>query len=242
MKLLLLAKVGAVLREICAAPKPLSLKELAEKLKLPLPTLSRICNDLAEMKYLEKTSYHHFAPSLTLVSMGFHAVRLSPFATTAEDIIRKYSLESGLNGMFSGYDYGGFYQICSCSSGSSDSNICRRSGAYVALLSLLDISMEKAWFKALNMFPDLSDVEKNAFEREFEQLKHSKCLMRIGIMRQWFITGPFRHNGTVFALTYYGTGRKDKDVDSVSRDIIQVGARICSAWDRLSFDEGVSSK
>lgn len=237
MKLLLLAKAGAVLREVCAASKPMTLKELSAKLKLPLPTLSRICNDLVEMDYLEKTSYHHFSPSLALVSMGYHAMRLSPFAASAKQIIRKYSVDSGLNGLLSGYDYGGFYRICSCSSGSSDSNVCRRSGAYVALLSLMDLSLEQAMAKALLMFPDLTDVEKNAFEREFESLKHEKCLLRVGIMRQWFITVPYRHNGNAFALTYYGVGRKDKSVEAVSQEVIQVAAKICSAWNRLSFSD-----
>ena len=65
MKNLLLHKVRLVL-ETLAAHGTVSLNELSTRLNIPLPTLSRLISDMAEMKLVEKIDYYRIAPAAGL--------------------------------------------------------------------------------------------------------------------------------------------------------------------------------
>ena len=114
MKLNLLAKTDQVVTTICNSFAPVSLKELSAKLQIPVPTLSRICNDLAELHWLEKADYHHFVPGLALIRFGDCATRLSPYAAAVETLLRDYAVKSGLNGFLAGYSGGRYFTIMRC--------------------------------------------------------------------------------------------------------------------------------
>jgi hypothetical protein len=233
MKTKLFTKAGAVLDALCAAPEPLTLKELSQRLDMPVPTLSRLCNDMVEMRWLEKTDYHHFAPGLTLLKFGTHAGRLSPYAASAGKIIRDYSIKSGLNGLLTGFENGSFFQICACAQKSSDHNIIRRSGAFLALFSAAGYSAEEAKQAVYQLYSDISDVEKNTLDREFETLKNQNILLRVGTMRQWYITIPFRLKNISCALTFYGQGEDGKNAENACGEVANAAAKIRSAWSRL---------
>ena len=234
MKLNLLAKTDQVVTAICNSFAPVSLKELSEKLHIPVPTLSRICNDLAELHWIEKTDYHHFVPGLALIRFGACAVKLSPYATAVESLIRNYSVKSGLNGLLAGYRGGRYFTIMQCAQNTSDEDIFRRSGILTALLSVSDLSAGDAREELMRYFPDLSDVESNAFDREFEDLRFNKRLIRVGIMRRWYVTVPFTRANSSYAVTFYGHGAKDKSVENVCAEVEQLAGRIISAWNRIS--------
>lgn len=234
MKLNLLAKTDQVVTTICNSFAPVSLKELSAKLQIPVPTLSRICNDLAELHWLEKTDYHHFVPGLALIRFGDCATRLSPYAAAVETLLRDYAVKSGLNGFLAGYSGGRYFTIMRCAQSGSDEDIFRRSGILTALLSVSGLEQNDAKEELLRYLPELSDVEKNAFDREFEQLKFRKLLLRVGIMRQWYITVPFSRENSSYAVTFYGYGSKDKSVETVCTEVEQTVGRIISAWNRIS--------
>ena len=54
MKNQLLSKVCKVLDAVVCSDKPLTLRELADKLDMPTATVGRITSDLTEMALLEK--------------------------------------------------------------------------------------------------------------------------------------------------------------------------------------------
>ena len=56
MKSSLLSKAGAVLEAVCRLDHPVAIKELTQMLDMPLPTVSRLCADLVDLRLLEKTS------------------------------------------------------------------------------------------------------------------------------------------------------------------------------------------
>ncbi|MCI5779374.1 MAG: helix-turn-helix domain-containing protein [Lentisphaeria bacterium] len=226
MKNRLLAKTGAVLDALCAAAGPMTVRELAGQLGLPTPTVSRLCGDLAEMGWLEKTDYHHYAPGLALIRFGFHAERLSPFVARAFPLIEAFSVETGLNGLLSGYDGVRFFRICGCAQKSSDRNILRRSGAFLALLFAYGLSVDAARTEARKFYSDLSEVERNTLDREFDALAARKLLLRIGTMRQWYVTVPFLCADCACALTFYGRGTEEQQVERICDEVTQLAARI----------------
>ncbi len=233
MKNKLLAKAGAVLDVLCSAPAAMSLKELSEKLDMPVPTLSRLCNDMVEMRWLEKCDYHHFAPGVAMLRFGSHAERLSPYAAAASPLVREYSLRSGLNGILFGYDKDTFFRICSCAQKFSDHNVLRRSGAFLALLCVCKTGSEKAKKLINEIYPDLSRVEINTLEREYDNLQKQNLLLRVGSMRQWYITVPFQWKNIGCALTFYGQGSEKSSVESTCAEATLVTSRIRSAWGRI---------
>ena len=233
MKIKLLAKAGAVMDALCSASAPMSLKELSVVLDMPVPTLSRLCNDMVEMQWLIKSDYHHFAPGIAMLRFGTHAERLSPQAASALPLIREYSLRSGLNGLLSGYTGGSFFKFCSCAQKTSDQNIFRRSGAFLALLSACNVSQDEAKSVVRKLFSDLSDVEVNTLDREFDALQRQKLLLRVGTMRQWYITVPFSWKEIGCALTFYGHGNEKQQVESACAEVAQTAAKIRSAWGRM---------
>lgn len=234
MKTKIFAKAGLVLDALCAADAPLSLKELSQRLDIPLPTLSRLCNDLAEMEWIAKTDYHHFVPGTALLRFGTHAERLSPLASAVAGIIRNYAVKSGLNGLLLGCKKGTFFRIFACSQKSSDLNIIRRSGALLALLYAAKLSAEDIKGEIIRKFPDLSDVEKNTIEREFETLRNNNILLRVGTMRQWYITVPFTYKDMGCALTFYGQGDEKKSVERACEEVSNTAGRILNIWSRLN--------
>lgn len=233
MKNKLLAKAGAVLDVLCAASGAVSLKELAEKLNMPLPTLSRLCNDMVEMQWLEKSDYHHFVPGVAMLRFGSRVEQLSPYATAAMPLMREYSLRSGLNGILFGYSREVFFRICSCAQKYSDHNVFRRSGAFLALMYICDVAMDDCRQVIERIFPDFSGVEINMIEREYYELQKQHLLLRINSMRQWYITVPFLRENGGYALTFYGQGPEKVKVETVCAEVSAVADQIRSAWGRL---------
>ena len=234
MKLQLLEKAGMVVEAVCNSSEPVTLKELAEKLQLPVPTLSRICNDLVELRWIEKTDYHHFTPGLSLIRFGDNAARLSPYAVAVESLLRDYAVKTGLNGLLAGYYQGNAFTVLRCAQNNSDEDIFRRSGVLTALLSVSGVSHDDARNELLRRFPNFSEVEINTFDREFEKLQFRKLLLRVGILRQWYITVPFIRGSAGYALTFYGQGPKEKSVETVCNEVEHIAGRIVSAWNRIS--------
>lgn len=232
MKNRLLAKSGAVMEAVCSADAPLSVRELSELLKLPVPTLSRLCRDLAELGWLEKTDYHHFAPGLAMIRFGSLSKRLSPLAAAAAPQIEALSRESGLNGQLAGCDGKHFFRLCSFALKASDVQIYRRSGADLALLFAAGLDAETAKNAILTAHPALSEVDRNAIDREFEALRTQDLLLRVGMMRHWYITVPFRHGGFGFAATFYGQGRADQSPERMCGKVAVLTARIRTLWSR----------
>ena len=232
MKNRLLAKSGAVMEAVCAADAPLSVRELSELLKLPVPTLSRLCRDLAELGWLEKTDYHHFAPGLAMIRFGSLSKRLSPLAASAAPQIEALSRETGLNGQLAGCDGKHFFRLCSFALKASDAQIYRRSGADVALLFASGLDAEAAKNAILATHPNLSEVDRNAIDREFDALRTQEYLLRVGTMRHWYITVPFRHGDFGFAATFYGQGNADQSPERICGEVTLLTARIRALWSR----------
>ncbi len=233
MKNKLLGKVGAVLDMICANSGAITLKELSEKLALPVPTLSRLCSDMVELGWLEKINYHHFVPGEAMLRFGTNAQRLYPYAASADSLIWEYCLRSGLNGMLYGYAKDAFFRVCSCALRSSDQNIMRRSGAFLALMSINGMSREKAKQVINYFYPDASEVELNNMDRELDVLQQQNLLVRAGAMRQWYITVPFAGKYAGYALTFYGSGPEKSNIETVCAEVTAISAKIRSAWTRL---------
>ena len=103
-----------------------------------------------------------------------------------------------------------------------------------ALLSVSGVSHDDARNELLRRFPNFSEVEINTFDREFEKLKFRKLLLRVGILRQWYITVPFTRGSAGYALTFYGQGPKEKSVETVCNEVEHIAGRIVSAWNRIS--------
>lgn len=236
MKNRLLAKAGAVVETLCAAPRPLSIRELAVRLDLPTPTLSRLCADLVELGWLEKTDYHRFAPGLALPRLGALAEGLTPLIALAAPQIESFAVETGLNGLLSGCDGTHCYRLFARSLKESDRNIFRRSGADVALFGVtgLDAAAVRELIAARS--PDLTDVEKNAIDRELDAVRSQNLLIRVSTLRQWYITAPFRHRERGFAVTFYGQGRPEQSPERLGGELLNLTARIRTAWSRSYAD------
>lgn len=236
MKNLLLAKLGAVMETLCAAPGPLSIRELADRLGLPPPTLSRLCADLVELGWLEKTDYRRFAPGLAVLRFGALAEARSPLIAAAAPQIEAFAVETGLNGLLSGCDGKNCCRLFSRIVKATDHNVFRRSGAALALLHVSGLNTTAVRDALARLYPDLSEVEKNAVDRELETLRTQKLLLRIGTLRQWYITAPFRHRETGFALTFYGQGKAEQSPEKLGRDVVNLAARIRTVWSRSYAD------
>lgn len=237
MKSSLLAKAGAVLEAVCSVNHPVAIKELTKLLKMPLPTVSRLCADLVEIGLLEKTDYHHLIPGIALVRFGDRAKQLSPLIETLERPVNDYVALSGLNVAIHGFDRNCFFHIYSCHQNGPVQDTLRFTGAFQVLMAAADVSTEEAKDLIFTKYPDMPVTEQVICEREFEVVQKQKILTRLAPNRKWMITMPFSYNGIVCSLSCYGQGKEDRTVEAELFEISKVLSRIRTGLDRIGKGE-----
>ena len=88
MKNLLLAKTFAVLDAISGADGEILFRDLAARLEIPPPTLSRIVADLLEQGMIEKRGRGRLVPACGMLRLGQRAYRNSPLCRAAAPLLR----------------------------------------------------------------------------------------------------------------------------------------------------------
>ncbi len=229
MKNQLLGKVQLALEALSRAGKPLSIKELSEKIAVPLPTLSRLCSDLIEMGLVEKTDYHHLVPGTSLIRYGVRASEISPLLNYSGEIIREFAEKNSLNALLYGYEKGSFFKMFDFTGNHPDVNAFWRTGAFQVPLVSAGKNLQKALEEIKRFFPDMTVEERLIIEREYEKLLKEKILVRSGINRQYAVTLPFSYRKIYCALSFYGHISKESSPDKLVFESLRVVSRIRAA-------------
>ncbi|MBR7121379.1 MAG: helix-turn-helix domain-containing protein [Lentisphaeria bacterium] len=237
MKSSLLSKAGAVLEAVCSLDRPVAIKELTGVLKMPLPTVSRLCADLVAMRLLEKTDYHHLIPGITLIRFGHRARKLSPLITTLQQPVNDYVNLSGLNAAVYGFDRDCFFHIYSREHNSPVQDTLRYTGAFIVLLAAAGVNAERAQELVLARYPDMPVTEKVICDREFSVVEQQKILTRVAPNRKWMISMPFYYENIACCLSFYGQGKEESTVEAELFEISKVLSRIRTGLDRIGKGE-----
>ncbi|MBQ4328685.1 MAG: helix-turn-helix domain-containing protein [Lentisphaeria bacterium] len=237
MKSSLMFKAASILEAICASKHPVAIKELTGILDLPLPTVSRLCADLIEIGLLEKTDYHHLVPGISLMRLGYQAKFLSPLLEILKATVDDHSRSSGLNAAVFGYQHGAFFEIYNFHQNNPLQDPLRLTGAYLVLLAASGTKAETAQEIVRKKYPDMPVTEQIICDREFSVLQTQKTLTRVAPHRKWAITMPFIYDGIVCTLSFYGTGKEERNVEAEVFEVSKVLSRIRTAVDRAGKGE-----
>ena len=237
MKSSLLAKAGAVLEAVCSVNHPVAIKELTKLLKMPLPTVSRLCADLVEIGLLEKTDYHHLIPGITLMRFGYSAQQLSPLISILEQPINDFTNLSGLNVAVYGFDQKRFFHICTAGQNNLVRDPLRYTGMFLVLLAAADIPADEAQRLVLQKYPDMPVTEQVICDREYAFVQKQKILSRVAPNRKWMISMPFYYNNIACAISCYGQGKEDRTVEAELFEMSKALSRIRTGLDRIGKGE-----
>ena len=237
MKSSLLAKAGAVLEAVCSVDRPVAIKELTQMLGMPLPTVSRLCADLVDLRLLEKTDYHHLIPGISLIRFGNRAQELSPLISILQQPVSDYVNLSGLNAAIYGFDRDCFFHIYSSDPDNPVQDPLRYTGAFIVLMVAAGVSAEHAQELVLSRYPDMPVTEKVICDREFSVVQQQKILTRIAPNRKWMISMPFYYENIACCLTFYGQGKEERTVEAELFEISKVLSRIRTGLDRIGKGE-----
>ncbi len=237
MKSSLLAKAGAVLEAVCSMDRPVAIKELTQMLGMPLPTVSRLCADLVDLRLLEKTDYHHLIPGISLIRYGNRAQGLSPLISILQQPVNDYVNLSGLNAVVYGFDRDCFFHIYSSDPDNTVQSPLRYTGAFIVLMVAAGVTAEHAQELVSSLYPDMPVTEKVICDREFSVVQHQKILTRVEQNRKWMITMPFYYENIACCLSFYGQGKEERTVEAELFEISKVLSRIRTGLDRIGKGE-----
>lgn len=228
MKNLLLKKVQLVL-EALAGSGSVTLNELSTRLDIPLPTLSRLISDMAEMKLVEKIDYYRIAPAAGLIRMGECAKKNSYLVQTVAPILQEYSDRMQMNLILGGFDCDTMFNIFSCGMQIVPEDVIRESGLASVMMWKSGISPEKCReiFCASRI---VSDTDILIFEREMEQISKDRMLFRSDTRRQWSCAVPFIYRNGVYGFCFYGKA-PECSRERFILDCTMILSRITSALD-----------
>lgn len=202
MKNLLLHKLQLVLDTV-AASGMISISELAEKLNIPLPTLSRLISDMIEMKLLDKPDYYHVALASGMIRLGECARKHSFLVQRVVPVLDRYAEQVKMNVLLAGFDAGTMFTIYHRGKSGND-NIIRECGLALVLMEqskLPQIECEELYFKNVT---DFSDTARLIFAREMESVRREKMLFRTNTMRQWSCAYGFEYRKLNYGFCFYG--------------------------------------
>ena len=78
-----LARGLAILQSLGTSDKALTMTQIAKLLKLPQPTVWRLCHTMIELGYLERTDENRVRPGLALLGLGYAALSQRPLSELA---------------------------------------------------------------------------------------------------------------------------------------------------------------
>ena len=228
MKNLLLAKMQSVL-ETLAAEGAVSLNTLSERLNIPLPTLSRLVSDMAEMKLVEKIDYYRIAPASGLIRLGESARNHSHLVQTAAPILQEFAEKMKMNLLFGALDNHTMFRLFECGNAASPSNIFWETGLALVLMDRAGFSDSACseFFRSRN--PGYSDTDLLIFEREMGYVRHNHNLFRTNTMRQWGCSRGMIYRELVCGFCFYGLVPENCSRDRFDLDCTMLLSRIMSA-------------
>ena len=202
MKNLLLHKVQLVLNTV-AASGTIAINELAEKLDIPLPTMSRLLSDMTEMKLLDKPDYYHVSLASGMIRLGECARKHSFLVRQIAPLLDLYAEKVQMNVLLAGFDADTMFNIYHRGK-TENNNIIWDCGLALVLMDQAKLPQIKCEELFRQNVPDFSDTARLIFAREMESIKSERILFRSNTMRQWSCACGFEYRKFNYGFCFYG--------------------------------------
>ena len=228
MKNLLLAKMQMVL-EAVSASGIITINELSEKLDIPLPTLSRLISDMAEMQLIEKLDYYRVAPAAGMIRMGECAKRHSYLVQIASPMLQSYAEQRQMGVILAAFDQNSMFTLFEFGTENIGQNRIWETGLAMVLLERYGVDNAGAVALYRENVPGGSDTDIIIFEREMDQIRQNRMLFRTNTMRQWSCSHSFVYRGLVCGFCFYGHAPENCSRERFDLDCSMILSRITSA-------------
>lgn len=202
MKNLLLQKVKLVLDTV-AASGTVAINELAEKLDIPLPTMSRLLSDMIEMKLLDKPDYYHVTLASGMIRLGECARKHSFLVRRVAPLLDRYAEQVQMNVLLAGFDADTMFTIYHRGKSEND-NLIWDCGLALVLMDQAKLPQAECEELFRRNVPDLSDTARLIFTREMESIKNERMLFRSNTMRRWSCACGFEYRKFNYGFCFYG--------------------------------------
>ena len=202
MKNLLLHKVQLVLNTI-AESGTIAINELAEKLDIPLPTMSRLISDMTEMKLLDKTDYYHVALASGMIRLGECARKHSFLVKRVAPLLDRYAEKVQMNVLLAGFDANTMFTIYHRGKTEND-NLIWECGLAQVLMDQAKLPQSECEELFRRNMPDFSDTARLIFAREMDSIRNERMLFRSNTMRQWSCAYGFEYRNFNYGFCFYG--------------------------------------
>ena len=203
MKTRLLNKVQLVL-ETVSRYGSLTINELAEKFNIPLPTMSRLISDMAEMKLVEKIDYYRVVPASGLIRLGECARKHSYLVQQISPILERHAEKVQMNVLLAGFDEDIMFPLYHRGAAEESSSMIWKSGLALVLMAQAKLSPEVCRELFVENMPEISDTELMILNRELESIQTDRMLFRSNTMRNWSCSYGFKYHKLVCGFCFYG--------------------------------------
>ena len=228
MKNLLLQKFHQVLEHI-AVNGSATLNELAEKLDIPLPTLSRLVSDMVEMQLLEKLDYYRIAPAPGLIRLGECSKKHSFLLRNAVPKLREFSEKKRMNSIFAGFDGQNIFELFSTCLPENHPVSVWESGLAPVIMTAAGISDGECLRQFRQNTPRCSEADVLIFERELEHIRNARQLFRTTSMRYWSCAIPFNYREMCCGICFYGSAPENCSREKFDLECSLLVSRIAAA-------------
>ena len=234
MKNLLLAKTFAVLDAVSGADGELPFRELAARLEIPSPTLSRIVSDLIEQGMIEKRGRGRLVPACGMLRLGQRAYRNSPLCRAAAPLLRDRAAKLEVGAAFSAFQQDELVLLCRIGEPAPGADAVspeflpwRSGSALVILASRGDRKNAEEWMqKVIDRGRFGLSRELELFRNRFDEAAaHGYLLMR-EVGREFSVTFPVGHGENCHAVEFFGAAPERRNFDKLTLECSLLASRL----------------
>ena len=234
MKNLLLAKSFAVLDAISGADGEIRFRDLAARLEIPPPTLSRIVSDLLEQGMIEKRGRGRLVPACGMLRLGQRARRNSPLCRAAAPLLRERAAKLEVGAAFFAFEHDELVLLCrtgepapGADAMSPDFLPWRAGPALVIHASRGDRRAAEEWAQTVidrGRFGLSRELE--LFRSRFDEAAaHGYLLMR-EVGREFSVTFPVGRGVNCHAVEFFGDAPEQRNFDRLTLECSLLASRL----------------